>query len=73
MRSPLSASPRRAPCALTAAALTTSLGLTAAGAASAVEAAWDPTEWGMPYLPDPVVDAELTVASISKGRPTCPC
>ena len=70
MHSALSASPRRALCALTAAALTTALGLAASGAAQAAEPAWDPTQWSMPYLPNPSVDAELTVASISNTDAT---
>ena len=65
MRSALSAHPRRALCALTAAALTTALGLAAAGSAQAVEPAWSPADWALPYLPDPAVDGEITVASIS--------
>ncbi len=70
MRTLQSASPRRALCALTAAALTTALGLAASSTAHAADPAWDPTAWGMLYLPNPSVDAELTVASISNADAT---
>jgi hypothetical protein len=65
MRPALSARPRRALCALTAVTVTTALGLAVAGSAQAVEPAWSPADWAMPYLPAPAVDGEITVASIS--------